>query len=106
MIIEITRGHIRLQIDNKVVTVRGEALLSGNDLPAYVVYSDSIQNWDPPHENVIIDHHLKNKIIEILKTEIANKNIKWRLIETFVFPFLALKIKQLIMDLSLLESQI
>lgn len=49
----MARGHIRLKIGDKVVTVMGEALLPSEDSPDYVIYSDSIQNWDSPHENEI-----------------------------------------------------
>lgn len=62
-----------MKINNKVVTIMGEALLPDKDLPEYVVYSNLIQNWDPPHDNESIDHHLKDQIIAILKAEFAKK---------------------------------
>lgn len=75
MIIEITRGHICLKVDNKTIRIAGEGLLSKKGQPNYIVYLNSIKKWDPPFDNEIIDEKTKEKIIEKIKVETKEKGL-------------------------------
>jgi hypothetical protein len=76
MITEITRGHVRMQFGNRTVTVEGEGYARGYGSPDFVVYKDSIQRWDPPDENTIIDEHTKDQILALLIEEMAKEGMK------------------------------
>ncbi len=76
MIIEITRGHIKLAIDQKTVTVEGEALLASYGGLDFVVYSDSIHHWDSPNANEAIDVAMKLRIIEEVVADFQNRGMK------------------------------
>jgi len=76
MIIEIARGHIKLSIDGKNLTVDCEAYLPGHGSPDLVIYKNSIKVWDKPFDNIIIEDNEKNKILDDLVQELYVKNIK------------------------------
>lgn len=46
MIVEFTRGHVRLEIDGRTVTIGGEAYLRGHGSPDFVAEQDTIKTWD------------------------------------------------------------
>lgn len=45
MILDVSRGHIKVKIIDRVVTVQGEMFFPGNDKLGFVVYSDTIKFW-------------------------------------------------------------
>lgn len=75
MITEITRGHIRLKIDGKLLTVEGEAYLPGYGSPDFVAYLDSIEQWDAPHNAILIDDDQQTQILQILRDEMQKRNM-------------------------------
>jgi len=74
MILEITRGHIRMEIEGKKITILGEAYFRGSGSPDFVVYSNSIRNWDAP-DSGYIDKYTKEKIIRELYKSMKEKNM-------------------------------
>lgn len=75
MIIEITRSHIKMKFGEKTVTIEGEAYLRGHGSPDFVAYSNSIDYWDPPHDNERVDDQEKSMILENLKIEMDKKKM-------------------------------
>jgi len=75
MIIEITRSYIRIRIGDRTVTLEGEAYMRGHGSPDFVVYENAIHHWDPPNDNIGIDENTKKEILEILKKEMAERNM-------------------------------
>lgn len=75
MIADIQRGHIRLSVRARSVTVQGEALLPGHGSPSFVANLNSIQNWDSPDQAIAITDEEKNLIVEMLKGGMAEKNM-------------------------------
>ena len=53
MILEFTRGHIRMTFEGRTVTIGGEALLPGHGSPDFVVYANSLNNFDAPDSGAI-----------------------------------------------------
>jgi len=74
MIIEVTRGHIKLKYKDRIITILGEALLPGYGSPDFVVYSNSITHWDDD-PSTPIDHDQKENILELLKKEANERNL-------------------------------
>jgi Immunity protein 74 len=54
-----TSSYILIEVDNKVVKVEGELLVNG-----FAAYTDTLKNWEPPHEKEMIDSDMKQKIIQ------------------------------------------
>jgi Immunity protein 74 len=75
MILEITLGHIRFKFGERTGTIYGEMLFPHNSGEAdYVVYENTLQRWDPPSDNELIDKETKDKILEGLRLELARQN--------------------------------
>jgi hypothetical protein len=75
IIIEITRGHILLSINNKIVNIQGEGLLHEKGAADYVIYSDSIKRWEPPYNCEEINIDEKESITKPPKGEIEKRDI-------------------------------
>ena len=58
MILEVTRGHIRVRLGEKTATVRGEMFFPGNNKMGFELYQNSIKNWDFPDKNQITEQEL------------------------------------------------
>jgi hypothetical protein len=75
MIIDMQRGMVRVKLGDKTVTIEGEAYLRGLGSPDFVAYSNSIEHWDPPSQNLKISDAERLQILEVLKTCMAEKNL-------------------------------
>jgi hypothetical protein len=75
MITEITRSHIRVQVGDKALTIEGEGFARGYGSPDFVIYRNSIQRWDPPFDDMLIDEQTKDKMLCELKEEMSVKGM-------------------------------
>jgi len=75
MIIEWTRGHILLEMDDKLVMVYGEGLLVEPGDVCYIVYTNSIKKYEPPYEYEMIKDNDKIRILDIIKNYAIEKNM-------------------------------
>jgi len=75
MIIEVTPSHVRLQFGDKTVTVEGEGYARGYGSPDFVVYKNSIQEWDPPYKGEKIDDYTRDYILTQLKAGMEERGI-------------------------------
>jgi uncharacterized protein len=62
-----TSSYIKVEYDNKTVKIQGEMIVGG-----FLAYSDSIKNWESPHDNTAIDDLTKNAIIKAVIAETKN----------------------------------
>ncbi len=76
-LVEIHRGHVKVQVDDRVATINGEGLLPVNGrLPAnYLLYLNTFKKWDALFEHLEIDGKIKNEIIDFLKEEGAKSGL-------------------------------
>ncbi|WP_406868198.1 Imm74 family immunity protein [Paraburkholderia fungorum] len=72
MILDVSRGHIKVKIMNRVATVQGEMFFPGNDKLGFVVYSDTIKFWDAPDQAVAISPTEKQLILDDIKADFAS----------------------------------
>ena len=75
MIVALTRGHVRLQVDDKTVTIECEGYLPGHGPPDFDVYAESIQHWDPPHDGIRIDDPTRARVLRHLQDEMAKRHL-------------------------------
>jgi len=47
--IDITRGHLRVKVKGKSITIYGEAFLKGYRSPEFVLYQKGIKKWIAPN---------------------------------------------------------
>jgi hypothetical protein len=64
MIVNITRGHIDIEIEGKKARIYGEAYLPGHGSPDFVLYSNSFERWDPPHDAESLDGEKRRSVID------------------------------------------
>lgn len=76
LIVNLTRGHIVLKVDEKTVIIYGEGLLRGFHSPDFVVFANSIKHWDAPHDRDEISIEEKREILDFLTEEFARRNMR------------------------------
>lgn len=62
-IVEMTRGHIVLDLNGKTVKIEGEAFLRGHGSPDFVLYRNSIVSWNSPFDHVALTISDKETIL-------------------------------------------
>jgi Immunity protein 74 len=67
VIIEVTRGHITVEISGRRVTVPGEMFFPDNDRMGFVVYSDRIRNWDAPDDVIAMTDEERRMVIDDIR---------------------------------------
>ena len=66
-ILHISRGDIRLRSENKIVRVLGEALAASLPTePSYVIYLNSIKNWEVPADMALSENE-RSAIISAIR---------------------------------------
>jgi len=66
-----TSTYINIEIEEKVVRASGEFIRGG-----FVAYSDSMKEWEPPHQNEEFDESVKLMIINTVTEYCKDKNFK------------------------------
>lgn len=51
MILEISRGHVKVKIGDRAATLQGEMFFPGDDKIGFVLYKRDIKFWDTPDHN-------------------------------------------------------
>ncbi|MBU3102435.1 hypothetical protein KPL44_24715 [Clostridium sp. DSM 17811] len=67
-------SYIKVEIDEKVVKIEGEMIVG-----RFVALKNTIRNWEPPHNNEVIDDKMKDEIID----KVINKTKNSHLVITF-----------------------
>jgi len=75
MILSIIGSYIKIKINNKILTVKGEAHLPGYRSSDFVIYSHSISSWDPSDNNIRIGEEEKQKILFQIEQEMKDRNM-------------------------------
>lgn len=52
MILEVTRGSIRVALADKTITVPGEMFFPESGRIGFVIFRDQIRNWDYPNHEI------------------------------------------------------
>ena len=73
-VIRVSRGDIRLKCENKNVRVLGEALISSTPSePSYVVYLNSLNNWEGPSDIALTEIE-KQDIINAIRKHFRDRS--------------------------------
>ena len=74
-LLEIARGHLRVQNGSRSVTIYGEAFLRGYGSPDFVLYQNSIEKWDVPYGQEVVTPAEKQQLIQFLIEEFPRKKM-------------------------------
>ena len=67
-VVHMSRGEIRLKSEEKLVRVLGEALIAAAPTnPSYVIYLNSLINWEVPPDVALIEAERKEIVGAIRK---------------------------------------
>jgi hypothetical protein len=69
MILNIDRGHIRVQLGERIATVPGEMFSAANGKMGFVVYLDQIDYWEPKAAKLRISGNEIAAIVDDIKAE-------------------------------------
>ncbi len=64
-----TSSYIKIEIENKLLIIKGERLISG-----FLAYSDTLLKYEPPFDREIISSDEKLKLINIIIEEGKKNN--------------------------------
>lgn len=73
MILEISRGYLKIQVANKVATIQGEMFFPGGGKLGFVLYRNSLKHWDLPHENQVLTEEEVQMVIDEIEAEFSRK---------------------------------
>lgn len=75
MIIEVGKGHLRIQLGSRNVRILGEMFFPGNNNLGFTVFSDLLINkhWEPPYEKQMLTINDVKIILDIARTEFQSE---------------------------------
>jgi hypothetical protein len=72
-VVHVSRGDIRLKSEDKPVRVLGEALIaSGPTGPSYVIYLNSMNNWEVPPD-VALTENEKQEVVSAIRKHFQDR---------------------------------
>ncbi|GAB2590257.1 hypothetical protein ISP15_17815 [Dyella jejuensis] len=71
MVKDVTRSHIKVELDGKTATVPGEMFFPSNGKLGFVVFLNGIKCWDSPHQNDVITKDEVSSILEDIRSNFA-----------------------------------
>lgn len=76
-ILSISRGQIKINLDNNALTINGEAMMpqQSPNLSEYIIYKDSFK-WVNLNNKLPIDDDLKHEVLIFLEEELRKRNLK------------------------------
>jgi hypothetical protein len=74
-LVEITRGHLRVKVGRKSITIYGEACLRGRGSPDFVLYQNTIEKWNAPDDKENLTIIEKEQLIQFLKGEFSRRKM-------------------------------
>ena len=72
---ELTRGRLKVKDGDHFATIYGEALLRGVGALDFLIYKNTLEKWDAPHEAELMDDAQKATIIRFLREEFAARKM-------------------------------
>lgn len=69
MILEVSRGHIKVQLGEKVATAQGEMFFPGNDKMGFLLYRGALKFWDAPNQNLHMTIDDVNMVIDDIRAD-------------------------------------
>ena len=71
MILDVSKSHIKVQQDDKVVTMPGEMFFPENDKLGFAISIKDIKNWNEPHDEVKLTPTEIESVIDDIRQDFA-----------------------------------
>jgi hypothetical protein len=71
MILDVSRGYIKVACKGRVATIPGEMFFPPNDKIGFVIFLDQIKHWDSPNEVDEISVDDISEIIDDIRKDFA-----------------------------------
>ena len=71
MILEVSRGHIKVKIRDRVVTVPGEMFFPPNEKMGFAIFEKEIKFWDAPNESEALTSDEIKEVVEDIRQDFA-----------------------------------
>lgn len=65
MILDVSKGHIKVKLGEKIAIVLGEMFFPENGKMGFVIYKSMIKFWDFPEGEIISNHDIEAIINDI-----------------------------------------
>lgn len=69
MILSVSRGYMKVNLDNRIVTIPGEMFFPVGDKMGFVVFRDEIKAWDSPNEMEALSEKDVENILNVIHEE-------------------------------------
>jgi hypothetical protein len=71
MKITATTSYLKVEIADKETIIQGKMLTDG-----FIAFSDTMNYWEPPYEDIKINENIKTELINCLMKETQNSDFK------------------------------
>jgi hypothetical protein len=71
--VKLTRSCLNISVRGRTVTVQGEGYLPGHGSPDFVVYSNTIEEWDDGSE---ISEEEKREVLQQIEQEARSSGLR------------------------------
>lgn len=71
MILEVSRSFIKVKLDERIATVKGEMFFSGNDKLGFAVFLAELKHWDAPYDSTAISSQDVSQILDDIRADFA-----------------------------------
>lgn len=71
MVLDIARGHIKVGVRGRVVTVPGEMFFPPNEKVGFAIFERQIKNWDSPSDSEQLTSENIEEVIECIRQEFS-----------------------------------
>jgi hypothetical protein len=69
MILDVSRGSIRVEFSEKIVSIPGEMFFPSNGKVGFLIYSKQIKNFDYPYQNEKLTSDEVSDVIDDIRQE-------------------------------------
>ncbi len=69
MILEVTRGSIKVAMAGKTVTVPGEMFFPDSGKMGFAIFRDQIRNWDYPNQEIELTQNDVSEVINDIRVD-------------------------------------
>ena len=71
MILEVSRGHIKVEIRGRVVTVPGEMFFPQDNKLGFAIFEKDIKFWDSPNDSEKLTSNEVKEVVEDIRQDFA-----------------------------------
>lgn len=71
MILEVSRGHIKVEIRGREITVPGEMFFPPNDKMGFAIFKNEIKSWDSPNDSDMLTDEEIDEVIKDIQGDFA-----------------------------------